>query len=41
VVLPKWALKGRHHSGERREFYGLLWCAVRDGIFGRIPGKPL
>jgi len=35
VVLPKWALKGRHHSGERREFYRLLWQAVRDGLRGK------
>lgn len=41
VVLPKWALKGRSHGGERREFYRLLWRAVRDGITGRIPDKPL
>ena len=35
VVLPKWALKGRHYKGERREFYRLLWRAVRDGVTGQ------
>lgn len=32
VVLPKWLLKGRAHSGERHIFYRLLRRAIRDGL---------
>lgn len=35
VVLPKWAIKTRHHAGERRVFLRLLGRAVRDGLAGR------
>lgn len=33
VILPKWFLKTRDHSGERRRFLGLMARAVRDGIW--------
>lgn len=36
VILPKWALKLRHHSGDRRIFLRLMWRAVTDGLRGRI-----
>lgn len=32
VVLPKWVLKVRHHSGERGRFLSLLWLAIRHGL---------
>lgn len=35
LVLAKWALKLRHHPGERRAFLRLLRHAVADGIAGR------
>lgn len=35
IVLPKWALKTRQHSGERRAFVRLMWAAVRDGMMRR------
>ncbi|WP_237754634.1 MULTISPECIES: glycosyltransferase [unclassified Leisingera] len=35
VVLPKWALKLRHHRGARRAFARLLAHAVRDGLLRR------
>jgi len=37
VVLPKWALSGRHYGADRRAFYGLLGRAIRDGVRGRVP----
>ncbi|MFQ5437983.1 MAG: glycosyltransferase [Paracoccaceae bacterium] len=37
IILPKWALKGRQHAGERRAFFGLLLRAVRDGLLGQEP----
>lgn len=35
VYGPRWALKMRHHGGERRRFLRLLGMALRDGIAGR------
>jgi len=35
VILPKWALNGLRYGTGRRQFYRLLWCAVRDGILDR------
>lgn len=35
AVLPKWLLKVRDHSGERRIFLRLLAHAVADGLTGR------
>jgi len=35
VVLPKWLMKVRHHSGERGVFLRLLWLAVRHGLARR------
>ena len=35
VILPKWLLKTRDHSGQRRVFLGLLGRAIRDGLRGR------
>lgn len=32
LIVPKWLLKGRHQTGAHRQYYGLLWCAMRDGI---------
>lgn len=34
VILPKWLLKLRDHSGHRRVFLRLLGRAVRDGVAG-------
>jgi len=35
VILPKWLLKLRDHSGQRAVFLRLLRRAVRDGLSGR------
>jgi GT2 family glycosyltransferase len=35
VVLPKWALKTRHHAGERGVFLRLMGLAVWHGLRGR------
>ncbi|WP_299421918.1 glycosyltransferase [uncultured Shimia sp.] len=35
VVLPKWALKTRHHKGQQRIFLKLLRHAVVDGLLRR------
>jgi GT2 family glycosyltransferase len=35
VVLPKWLLKVRNHSGERRVFLRLLLRAIGDGVMQR------
>ncbi|MFY0659595.1 MAG: glycosyltransferase [Shimia sp.] len=35
VVLPKWVLKTRHHTGEQRVFLRLLRHAVVDGLLRR------
>jgi len=35
VVLPRWLVKVRHHSGERGAFLRLLGRAVGDGLAGR------
>jgi GT2 family glycosyltransferase len=35
VVLPKWLLKVRDHSGQRWVFLALLLRAIRDGLIGR------
>lgn len=35
VILPKWLLKVRDHSGQKRVFLALLGRAVRDGLAGR------
>ncbi|WP_171180963.1 glycosyltransferase family 2 protein [Ruegeria sp. HKCCD8929] len=36
VFMPKWLMKVRHHSGERRAFMRLMGRAIRDGLRGRI-----
>ncbi|MFP4328591.1 MAG: glycosyltransferase [Paracoccaceae bacterium] len=36
VVLPKWLMKMRHHSGERAVFLRLMGLAVRHGLTRRI-----
>lgn len=36
AAVAKWALKARHHKGERRTFLRLLGWAVRDGLTGRL-----
>ncbi|PCI44589.1 MAG: hypothetical protein COB49_10960 [Alphaproteobacteria bacterium] len=35
VILPKWLLKVRDHSGQRRAFLRLMLRAIRDGLTGR------
>ena len=35
VVLPKWLLKTRDHSGQRRVFLALMARAIRDGLAQR------
>lgn len=35
VVVPKWLLKVRHHSGERRAFAGYVLRGLRDGLLRR------
>lgn len=32
IILPKWALKIRHHGGERRAFWRLMRRAMADGL---------
>lgn len=32
VILPKWALKARHHSGEKRVFARYMWRAIAHGL---------
>jgi GT2 family glycosyltransferase len=36
LVVPKWALLGRNHAGQRRVFYRLLRAAVWDGLRGDL-----
>jgi GT2 family glycosyltransferase len=36
VVVPKWLWNGRHYGTDKRQYYRLLWRAVRDGIRGRL-----
>lgn len=35
VILPKWLLKTRSHTGERKRFLKLLSIAITDGLIGR------
>ncbi|MEM8654687.1 MAG: glycosyltransferase [Pseudomonadota bacterium] len=35
IIVPKWFLKARAHTGERARFLGLMLRAVRDGILRR------
>lgn len=35
AILPKWLMKVRHHSGERRAYLRLLGRSVRDGLARR------
>lgn len=35
LIVPKWLLKLRHHSGQRRAFLRLLCRAVADGLLRR------
>ncbi|MDV4144714.1 glycosyltransferase [Shimia sp. FJ5] len=32
IILPRWIAKTLHYPGNRREFLGLLRCAIRDGL---------
>jgi GT2 family glycosyltransferase len=36
LYLPRWALRVRHHRGERARFLRLLTLAVGDGLAGRL-----
>jgi GT2 family glycosyltransferase len=37
AILPKWVLKVRNHSGQRRAYLRLLWLAIRHGLARRTP----
>ncbi len=35
IILPRWFLKAKDHSGDRLRFLGLMTRAVRDGLRGQ------
>lgn len=36
LYIPRWALRLRHHGGERRAFWRLLMAGLRDGLTHRL-----